>query len=147
MPASSGSSRHPPTPPQSSRGRRGEMLKNSEQEENSTSNNQEIELKMEKMTKQTNHLHSIIQHQKMQIEELQHKLTMMEDSNLLKNNPTSKTEINNAEAIPRHDVGDVKSYLTGVKFYLQEMENENEKVVKEYQTILNQFHSDPQQNQ
>lgn len=139
------------SPPQSSRGRRGEMLKNSEQEEYSTtSNNQEIDLKMEKMTKQTNHLHSIIQHQKMQIEELQHKLSMMEDSNLLKNNPaasTSKTEINNAEAIPRHDVGDVKSYLTGVKFYLQEMENENEKVVKEYQTILNQFHSDTQQNQ
>ena len=52
-----------------------------------------------------------------------------------------------AEAIPRHEVGDVKSYLTGVKFYLQEMENENEKVVKEYQTILNQFHSDTQQNQ
>ena len=100
--------------------------------------------------KQTNHLHSIIQHQKIQIEELQLKLSMMEDSNLLKNNPaasTSKTEINNAEAIPRHDVGDVKSYLTGVKFYLQEMENENEKVVKEYQTILNQFHSDTQQNQ
>ena len=131
------------SPPQSSRGRRGEMLKNSEQEENSTSNNQEIELKMEKMTKQTNHLHSIIQHQKIQIEELQNKLSLM-DSNLLKN-PATKTE--NTEGIPRHDVGDVKSYLTGVKFYLQEMENENEKVVKEYQTILNQFHSDPQENQ
>ena len=106
-------------------------------------NNQEIQLKMEQMNKQTNHLHSIIQHQKIQIEELQNKLSLM-DSNLLKN-PTNKTE--NTEGIPRHDVGDVKSYLTGVKFYLQEMENENEKVVKEYQTIINQFHSDTQQNQ
>ena len=131
----------------------GEKFKNStglpaaESQEQENNTNQEIQLKMEQMTKQTNHLHSIIQHQKIQIEELQNKLSTM-DSNLLKNIPaTSKTPENNAEAIPRHDVGDVKSYLTGVKFYLQEMENENEKVVKEYQTILNQFHSDPQQNQ
>ena len=57
------------------------------------------------------------------------------DANLAQNKK------DNDPKLIRHDVGDVKTYLTGVKCYLEDMEKENEKVVKEYHTIIDQFHS------
>ena len=95
-------------------------------------NQEEFESKFHLMNQQTDHLRSIIHHQKLQIEELQNKLIVM-DSKM------TQSKKDTEEAVPRHDVGDVKSYLSGVKYYLQEMEKENDKIVKEYHTILDQF--------
>ena len=96
-------------------------------------NQEEFESKFHLMNQQTDHLRSIIHHQKLQIEELQNKLIVM-DSKLAQSKHHDQEE-----SVPRHDVGDVKSYLSGVKYYLQEMEKENDKIVKEYHTILDQF--------
>ena len=95
-------------------------------------NQEEFESKFHMMNQQTDHLRSIIHHQKLQIEELQNKLILM-DSKM------TQSKKDPEETVPRHDVGDVKSYLSGVKYYLQEMEKENDKIVKEYHTILDQF--------
>ena len=95
-------------------------------------NQEEFESKFHLMNQQTDHLRSIIHHQKLQIEELQNKLIVM-DSKM------TQSKKDPEESVPRHDVGDVRSYLSGVKYYLQEMEKENDKIVKEYHTILDQF--------
>ena len=95
-------------------------------------NQEEFESKFHLMNQQTDHLRSIIHHQKLQIEELQNKLIVM-DSKL------AQSKKDPEETVFRQDVGDVKSYLSGVKYYLQEMEKENDKIVKEYHTILDQF--------
>ena len=83
-------------------------------------NQEEFESKFHLMNQQTDHLRSIIHHQKLQIEELQNKLIVM-DSKM------TQCKKDPEESVPRHDVGDVKSYLSGVKYYLQEMEKENDR--------------------